>query len=198
MSGNNKGISSVKSMMTPDPINDMQVVMPSAIPDSVARAFNSSLPRLQMRKKEEDQNRQVSWYLLESISNEIRNHVGNTVMKISESVELVRLAQTLPDMASFNLNATALEQDMKKFTNDLIAIQKRHEGRHGFITESEDYAVFMSVKEDYTAFLALFDSVFMDKIIDFTSYALEARDIIMKKVEEEEAAAAQIQPEIAP
>jgi len=187
-----KGKVAVKTAKGGEVGDNIRVVMPSKSAYAVASVFGDRLPALRYDKNQEEKNTEFSWYQLEDLSNEVANMIATTAQQFHDTIELVKKTGQSSMLKRFSTNVEVVSKDLENYTNDFIAIRDGHKDRNGFITEANDRVVFLGIFEKYQQLAALFQGTMHHKMVEFTEYALEAKDLM---VAAENAAQEKTQPE---
>lgn len=176
--------------------DNIRVVMPNPLSRAVSGAFgNKGQGPLVYDQKKEAEQAELSWFQLEDFSQTVGTMIAETAHNFGETITLVQSIGYVKDAQRFSANVTTTMQDLDRYTNEYMTIKEKHNGRHGFITEAEDRMLYLSIFEDYRSLAAYFQGTMHHKLIEFTEYALDAKDA---RIEAEKAAAAVAQPEVQP
>ncbi len=175
-----KTISDARGLKAND--DDIRVVMPKPIATATADANGLELPTpLVYSQKKEDQDAHFNWQQLEEISSTLSDVIAQTATEFQKTINLVSQAGTLKNTARFDADVRVTMEDLEKFTDEFCQIKAKHEGRHGFIETAEDRMKYLTVFEDYRAFGAFFQGTMHHKLMDFTEYALDAKDVLVDR-----------------
>lgn len=176
-----KGKVAVKTAKGSSVGDNIRVVMPSKSAYAVAGAFGEKLPALRYDKAQEEKNTEFSWYQLEDLSNEVANMIATTAQQFHDTIELVKKTGQSSMLKRFSVNVDVVSKDLESYTNEFIAIRDAHKDRHGFINEADDRVVYLGIFEKYQQLAALFQGTMHHKMVEFTEYALEAKDLMLAK-----------------
>ena len=179
-----KTISDARGLNAHD--NDIRVVMPTPIAAATAEAVGRKPTPLVYSQKKEDQDAQFNWQQLEEISFTMAGVIAQTATEFQKTIDLVSQAGTLKDPARFDADVRVTMEDLTKFTDEFCKIKAKHEGCHGFIETAEERMKYLTVFEDYRAFGAFFQGTMHHKLMDFTEYALDAKDALVERAGTEE------------
>lgn len=73
-----------------------------------------------------------------------------------------------------------IQQDIEIFTEDLIKIRKRHEGKTGFITDEDELALCFSIFNDYQALYDRFSAITLNPLLTITETITDAVSKLQK------------------
>lgn len=164
---------------------DIRVVMPTPIAAAVSHAVGGGQPAsLRYSQDAESKNEQLNWYQIEDFSNTVGNMIAQTAQEFKATIDLVNSVKHVADMARFNASVVTASGDLERFTEDFIKVKAKHEAEHGFITTAEARMKYFAIYEDYRALAAFFQGTMHHTLIEFTEFALDAKD---KLIEQEKA-----------
>lgn len=171
---------------------DIRVVMPTPMASAVASAIGGGQPQaLRYSKEAESKNEQLNWYQIEDFSNTVGDMIAQTAQEFKATIDLVNSVKHVADMARFNASVVTASGDLERFTEDFVKVKTKHEGEHGFIETAEGRMKYFAIYEDYRALAAFFQGTMHHTLIEFTEFALDAKD---KLIEQEKEQAAQAAP----
>ena len=173
--------------------SDIRVVMPTAAANAVHSAIGGGgqIQPLVYNAEKEAREGQMNWHQIEDLSNTIGNMIGQTAEQFQETIVMVQSIGHVEDMARFKANVQVTMEDLSRFTDEFILIKARHEGKTGFITEAQERMAYLAIFEDYHALSAYFQGTMHHKLIEFTEYALNAKDKLLEQERQKEEQAAQ-------
>lgn len=175
----------------------VRVVMPKMAAKAVGMAMgNSPMPALVYDPEKEATNSQMNWHQIEDLSNSIATMISETAQQFQTTIQMVQDIGHVEDMARFTANVKVTMEDLEKFTEEFIKVKAQHEGKSGFITEAADRMAYLSIFEDYHALSAYFQGTMHHKLIEFTEYALNAKDKLVAA--QEKAAEAPVEATVQP
>lgn len=131
-----------------------------------------------------DSNRQ-KWEGLD----ELYNVLATSVIEISEGVNnsIITIrelgAQGNPELI---VAINGFINDINIFTDELVNIKKRHEGKKGFIVDGDELANCFSIFNDYTIFNERFKAVVFPAYLTITEQLLEVNAKFKKEQTKEE------------
>lgn len=141
--------------------------------DPLAQAIQSTL-------KQEDlfpQDTKQSWEDLDRIYEKC----GEAIIAIGNSVNTALaypgILENINNVPELKLAVITLKNDLEAFTNELLTIKARHNGKFGYINNENDLADSISIFEDYVSFSSKFQTITtptLINIIEKVSFATEA------------------------
>lgn len=185
MSKGKNTIAHAKALKTGEP--NISVVMPKTIANSISVAMQGGEKQpLVYDEQKEAETAQPSWYMVEDLSNTIRNAIATTANSINDVVTMVAKTGYVEGVTEYTNSVQVAMRDLEHYSEEWERVRARHAGKNGFIKDKEEYVEYMSVFEDYQSLSAFFEGVMHHKLIEFTEYALSAQDHLKNKVQEEE------------
>lgn len=158
----------------------IRVVMPNPIANAVAKEIGGQpMPALRYDEEAEQRNSQFNWHQLEELMNEISSMIATTANEFGRTIKIIKMAGKISDQPRFLANVKVTMEDLDKFTDEFMQIKAKHEGKNGFIETAEDRMLYLSVFEDYRALATYFQGTMHHKMIEFTEYALDAKDALV-------------------
>lgn len=160
---------------------NVRVVMPNLAAKAVQSALGvQPMPALVYNPEKEASESQMNWHQIEDLSHSIASMISETAQQFQTTIQMVQNIGHVEDMARFTANVKVTMEDLEKFTEEYIKVKAKHEGKTGFITEAADRMAYLSVFEDYNALSAYFQGTMHHKLIEFTEYALNAKDKLLE------------------
>lgn len=186
----NKGIEKAAALQQRGGSN-IRVVMPKTIARAISGEIGGRpMPALRYDQEQETKNESMNWYSLEDFSNTVGAMIGETAQQFQDTIQLVKDIGFVSDMARFQANVKVAMEDLTRFTDEFVSIKERHDGKNGIITEAADRMAYLAIFEDYRALAAYFQGTMHHKLIEFTEYALDAKDKYAEAMAAQEAAQA--------
>ena len=176
----------------------IRVVMPNPIAGAVAQAVNGSgMPALRYDQDAEDRNSHFNWQQVEEFATTVAEMISTTAQEFQRTIEIVKMAGKVADDARFLTNVKVAMQDLETFTDEFIKVKEKYAGKNGFIETAEDRMLYLSVFEDFRALATYFQGTMHHKLIEFTEYALDAKDALLE-AQQQAASAAPVETTTAP
>ena len=160
---------------------DVKVAMPTRAAMSIDHAFNKS-PQIRPFATNSTVDDQLSWYSMESFSNDVREMIYGMANSLRDSVTLVSNLGGVTNVDEFTRSVKSANADMERFTNEFLAIRSQHEDLNGFITTAEEHTKYNAIMENYISFQALFSGAMHHTMINFTEYSLQAKDAAIARI----------------
>lgn len=161
--------------------SNVRVVMPNLAAKAVQSALGvQPMPALVYNPEKEASESQMNWHQIEDLSQTIAAMISETAQQFQTTIQMVQNIGHVEDMARFSANVKVTMEDLEKFTDEFIKVKTQHEGKTGFITEAADRMAYLSIFEDYNALSAYFQGTMHHKLIEFTEYALNAKDKLLE------------------
>ncbi|MCK9516992.1 MAG: hypothetical protein M0Q87_13285 [Ottowia sp.] len=108
------------------------------------------------------------------------NAIAQAIISIGEQVNQCVRTINEADISSKEIVVTinGITNDINSFTNDLIKIKKRHEGKSGDIENENDHALSVSVYTDYVTLQERVTGLTFSNMLTVTEYFNEAAEVI--------------------
>lgn len=171
------------------PNQNQKALMPTPIGVRISDAFgdNHGAKPIFFNQKEEIANTETNWYGLEDLYNTFAENIIVTARDVQDLVNSITATGYFDDPKYKNerLRFATLTQgfsiDISRFTDELNLIKELHADKHGFVPKAE-YTLYLGIFEKYQSFIVLFDSTKHHTVIEFTNYALDAKNYAQEKV----------------
>lgn len=101
----------------------------------------------------------------------IYNSIVQGILDVGESINIAAHAinaAKVSNIAEIAMMVKAIEQDMLIFVDDLRKINKRHEGKTGFIDNEDDHALSLSCYNDYVTLFDRFRAIIFNPMLTIT------------------------------
>lgn len=108
------------------------------------------------------------------------NAIAQAIISIGEQVNQCVRTITEADISSKEIVVTinGITNDINSFTDDLVKIKQRHEGKSGFIENENDHALSVSVYTDYVTLQERVTGLTFSNMLTVTEYFNEAIKVI--------------------
>lgn len=163
---------------------NVRAIFPTAPSQAVANAFQQSIDPIVI-EGDLQQSSKECWHNLDDLYQTIAEGVVKMANNIQENVSMIRRVGVVQDLKEFERNIITANNDLQRFTEELLKIKNRHAGKVGFVETPEDTSLFISIFEDYRAFYTYFEAAMHHSLITFTEYALHAKDILLAQEQKE-------------
>lgn len=126
---------------------------------------------------------------------ELYNVLATSIIEISEAVnESINTIRSLGAEGNPELLITinGFINDINTFTDELIKIKSRHEGKTGFVADGDELVSCLSIFNDYTIFGERFKAIVFPAYLTITEQLLEVSVKFKKQKAEEQATVGEV------
>lgn len=149
------------------------------IPQSVSserKEFNPVLDRLFKNaglQTPAQPNQDQQWEEMDQFYQSIGQGLITVGQEVNSSVQLLRNLG-ITENAEVAVTVNGLNRDLQQFTEDLLAIRKRHDGLVGKVKDGDELALCLSIFNDYVILNDRFRAVVFPAMLTMTEHVTEA------------------------
>lgn len=121
------------------------------------------------------------WGEFDDLSNTCGTSLINTLQHINGLVGTEGLVDNIEFLNEATVLINGIKRDINIFTDELVAIKKRHEGRKGQICSDEDVMESISIGNDYITYDERFRSIVVPAVLSLTEMVANAAQRIVDK-----------------
>ena len=120
------------------------------------------------------------WEDLEAIYQSSAQGIVQIGQQVNAAISQPYVKELLEDPKEVNIAISGLTRDLNNFTDALLKIHNKHAGKTGVISDSKDFALSLSLFQEYVMFNEQFKSVTLPTVLTIMDHIGAACNRIME------------------